>query len=59
MSCFKHIGRNIDYAAIQRGRERYACVPLTERDAWLADKESPFARIVPARRPDLRERGGQ
>lgn len=58
MSCIKRLGRYIDWGKVNEGRERDRCATLQERDGFLADKTSAFARIVPARAPVYHDRGG-
>ena len=58
MSCIPGLTRRrVDWAAIQRGREADRCASDEVRDAFLADKESAFAKLVPARPPAYNDRG--
>jgi hypothetical protein len=61
MSCIRGMTKRkhfIDWAAVNAGREADKGITAAARDAWLADKQTAFARIVPARRPAYSERGG-
>jgi hypothetical protein len=59
MSCIRGMTKRkhfIDWAAVNEADKG---ITAAVRDAWLADKQTAFARIVPARRPAYSERGGQ